>query len=141
MVRERFVFNARFLIVFHQKPFRCAIRNAVRLVCLSAVVLVLLVVSPALADEIYGRIWNSADKRPLAGATVVSENCQRTPVIVDQHGFYRLDVGAKRGEDCFVTIHYLGKNSSKLRIYVKARRTFADIEARQGDDTWLLIRR
>ena len=98
----------------------------------------------ALADEIYGRIWSNWSKEPLADAEVYSDDCdvpRDKAVTTDRYGYYRLDVGKRRGQYCDVAVFYDDQNSAELEVYVKSRRTLADIEVRSGADEWRLIRR
>lgn len=119
------------------KIFRAVALTVFALGCSAAIPI------PALADEIFGRIWNGSNKAPFNGAEVRADcshpGTSSLSARTSAQGFYRINVA--HGATCTISIVYGGRSSSALRIYSEGRRTAVDIEARQQGNRWLLIRR
>jgi hypothetical protein len=114
-----------------------------KLSALVVATILLILPSPGLAQEIYGRIWVAPKKSAAVSATVTvacGSNFKRS-ARSDKRGLYRLN-GPGGAVPCTVRVTYRGKPSSPVRLYLSKKRTKSNFElrARKGG-RWSLIRR
>ena len=95
----------------------------------------------AAGQEVFGRIWNRTDNRPLSNA-VVTLKCgnQSFRTRTDSNGVYALQ-GPRKRDNCTITASVGGSSSTAFPVYVSAGRTRANLEIRRAGDRWLLIRK